>query len=171
MLRLWQLMWYFTRPDRPTEQNAPLWYTNGISRSSLWLHLAHDKHFCEDWRSTIREWYYRFRGRRPMNTTEHEMRWARSQKQIIDDLIDKALHDGYLEISKTSSSRPTSSEIFLKTNWKGRDFLKPLPFFNALLKESGYLYSFIFGVGGTLLLTFSGKIIGFLAALIKNFSF
>jgi hypothetical protein len=34
-------------------------------------------------------------------------------------------------------------------DWEGREFLKPIYFLNAILKEFGYFYSVIFSIFGT----------------------
>jgi len=86
------------------------------------------------------------------------MNWIRYQNKRINDLVDKAINDGYL-IPKASNVHPASSEIILTTDWRGRNFLKPLPFPNAVLKENGYIFSFILGSGGTLLFTFWDQLI------------
>jgi len=151
-------MWYFTRPDRPREGNAHSWYTDEISKSHLWAYLAHEKRFLEDWRATIRRYYHILGGKVSVGTTPHGMRWAHTQKELIDDLIDKAIEKNYLD-RKFSSSYQTSSETILSSNWKGRNFLKPLPFFNAVLQEYGYIVSFLFGVGGATLLFLAKYII------------
>lgn len=159
------MIWYFTRPNRPKAGNAPSWYKDEISRSHLWMYLAHERHFMEDWRSTLRRGYYFFGGTRPTQTTEHGMMWSHKQKRDIDDLIDNALKHEYLLVDHTSSQYPTHSEIFLTIDWRGREFLRPIPFFNAVLKEYGYVSSFLLGTGGTLLITFWNKVINFFATI------
>ena len=165
MRRLWLLLWYFTRPDRPQAGNAPSWYKDEISRSDFWAYLAYEKHFMEDWRSTLRNGYYFLGGTRPTQTTERGMKLAHKQKRDIDDLIDNALKYEYLLVARTSSQHPTDSETFLTIDWRGRNFLKPLSFFNDVLKKYGYVSSFLLGTGGTLLVTFWSKIINFIAIL------
>ena len=157
-------MWYFTRPDKPRENNAPSWFKDEISRSHLWFHLAQNKHFLENWRLTIRRYYYALGGKQPSGTTLLGMKWVGIQKKQIEDLIDKALDMNLLD-KRSVSPHPTSSEILLSPNWKTREFLKPIPFFNAILKENGYIISFLFGAGGATLLFlanyFFGRILGF----------
>lgn len=146
MLRLWLLMWYFTRPDLPRENNVPSWHNDTISRSHLWMHLALEKHFARDWRLAIRDWWYYRILKRPLTSpTEFGLKLTRAQRRTIYDLIEKAIHDGYIEPSHHSNS----SEVLLKVTWKGRKLVyNPAFFLDAILKEYGYLSSFIFGAGG-----------------------
>lgn len=166
MIRLWLLVWYFTRLDRPRAGDVPSW-TDEISRFDFWAHLAHQKHFCEDWRSTIRRLHYFLGDKRPSQTTERGMRWAKKQIQDINDLIDKAIKYEYLVIARISAHHPTSSEIYLTIDWKGRNFLKPIPFINACLKEHGYLVAFISGAGGATLLLFFDRIVSLISAKLQ----
>jgi hypothetical protein len=75
------------------------------------------------------------------------------QRQRIEDLISKAIHDGYL-IETAPYPQCLPSEYILSINWEGRHFLKPIPFFNAFLNEYGYVWTFVFGAGGTAALAF-----------------
>ncbi len=136
MLKLYWLMWYFTRPDRPREDP----YKDEITRGHLWLHLAKDKKFREDWRITVfQRWLnYSFKKERPDSaTTIFGMRMLSKQKEEIEDLIDKAIVKGYLIEEKKLNYKPEKipSHRLLTTDWKGRDFLKPLSFLEACANE------------------------------------
>ncbi len=159
MFRLWLLIWYFTRPDRPRAQNAPSWYKDEISRGHFWFYLADEKHFREDWKSTLRRWYYFVQRTTPSGTTVHGMKLVQAQKREIDDLIDKAISHGYLIVSTKGNLYSTPSEIILTIDWKGRNFLKPFSFVNAALKEYGYLVSFLSGAGGATILFLFSKLL------------
>ena len=147
MLRLWLLMRHFTRPSRPAEGNAPSWYTNEISRSHFVDHLTHEKHFLEDWRRTFRRWYYTiFGGPMTAKHSQKEVDRIHLQRKRINDLIDKALNKNLL-IPRTASPRPAYSEVYLTTDWRGREFIKPIQFFNACLAEYDPFIRFALGGG------------------------
>jgi len=148
-------MWYFTRPSRPRSNTVPS-RQDQISRSDFHFHLVHEKHFQESFTSTFRRWYYLcLVGAWPSTLNTFEQKRIRKQYKDVNDLLDKALNPKYeyLIIARTTRQNPMSSEIFLTTDWRGRNFVyNPLAFFNAFLKEYGYVVSFISGVGGATLL-------------------
>lgn len=163
MIKLWLLIWYFTRSDRPKAGNAPSWYKDEINRSELLYYLSFKKHFRENWRATIRRYYYFFGGKQPLGTTEHGMKWIREQHKEINDLIDEAITKDYLIIAEKSVF---PSKVSLTINWKGRRFIKLLPFIEANAKEYNYfatiVASFLLGIGGTVLYFFWNNIIEYL---------
>ncbi|MDO8492917.1 MAG: hypothetical protein Q7S34_04715 [bacterium] len=168
MIKLWRVVWYFTRPDRPNDTGVPSWHDE-ISRGEFIYYLAHQKMFRENWVSTLRRYYYLgIIGKWPSTTNPLEQKRIKGQHKEINDLIDKVLNPkyGYLLVSRTTSQYPSSSEIFLTIDWRGREFINnPLIFFNALFKEYGYVTSFIFGSGGTLILIFWNVIIEFITKI------
>ncbi|MDO8443145.1 MAG: hypothetical protein Q7S81_02735 [bacterium] len=160
MIKLWWLMWYFTRPNRPKDGNAPNWFNDNISRSYFRIHLAHEKNFYEDWKSTIRRWYQCISGKYPTQATEYGTNLVRIQWKKIDDLIDKAIKKELL-IPLDANNRNTT----LTTDWRGRDFIKPLYFIEACAREYGYtasvVSSFIIGSGATLFIFFRERFFEF----------
>jgi len=146
MRRLYLLMWHFTRPHRPGGVNVPSWYTDEITRSEFKDYLSYNKRFLEDWRGTLRRWYYtKIVNAWPSKHNQRDVDRIRLQRKRIDDLIDKAVSKNLLLITRITSPNPTSSEIYLKTDWRGREFVKPVQFFKALLEEYDPVVRFTLG--------------------------
>ena len=143
MIKLWWLVWYFTRKNRPKCGNAPFWCKDEIERDRFNMYLRWNKHFCENWYSTLRTFYYtRISRGWPSETDQKEIDRIHQQSREIDDLIDVALDRGYLVKSGNNIS----------ITYVGRNFIKPLPFFNAALKEYSHIATFVVGIigGGTI---------------------
>lgn len=135
MFRLWSLIYYFTRPDRPQHANAPLWMDPDITRNNLISWLIERKHFLEDWRDTLR----RYGGLRGKGYTE--------QRKAIDRLIEKALERKFL-------LRKHESGDHLTIDWRGMEFLLPQYALEATLREFSTLTVVVSSlIGGGLLLS------------------
>ena len=81
MIKLWWLMWYFSRPARLPIGNVPPWGRDEINRDELVNYLSCQKHFCENWKATIRRQYWALGERRPRETTTHGLRWEREKRK------------------------------------------------------------------------------------------
>lgn len=157
MIKLWWLMWYFTRQNRPSSLNQPSWQ-NKITRGELITYLLFEKHFREYWSHTVLRWFNTVTRRNKM--VGGGLRSSPTQRQEIKDLIDEAIKKELLLPSGNSSGamHPIPSEVFLITDYRGRHFIRPLIFIEACAREYGFfasiLTSFIIGIGGTLLVIF-----------------
>ena len=155
MFRLYLLMWHFIHfPDNGYWAN----HNDAIQRNKfVWFLLQN--HFIEDWRDTIRRLYFFvIRGDQSEEQSEEVRRRFKIQLRCIEDLVDKALHDGYIFISERNN---LVSHCMLQTNWKGRNFLKPLPFIEASAREFGYISS----ITATLIATSIISVVGTLIVL------
>ena len=162
MIKLWWLMFYFNNSNRPRGSNLPSWHDE-ISRGEFVNYLINQKHFRENFIETKRRWYYKI-----SKSTQYKSIAGRDrllwQRKQIDDLVDKALSKNLLLPKGNSSGnlRPIASEVYLTTDWRGRDFIKFFNFIEACAREYGFMASiitaFIIGVGGTLLVVFFNEI-------------
>jgi hypothetical protein len=128
----------------------------------------------EDWRDTLWCWYdYIATG---IWTVGARTRGgARIQRRKVDDILEDAIRRKYLlvayitpdvgdiELPDGSVTKNSAMDARLSIDDRGRNFLKPLPFFEASLKEYGHVVSFFLGAGGTLLVMFWNSIIDYLA--------
>jgi hypothetical protein len=142
-------MWHFLH----FPENNSFWanYNDDIQRDKFVWFLYVEKHFFEDWKDTFRRWYYlKIKNGYPPDTDRKVSLKGTKRLRLINDLVDKALDKDYLIVFKESQ---ISSYTSLKTNWRGRDFLRPGLFLNAVAKEYSDLTSISSVVLGSVGLT------------------
>jgi hypothetical protein len=168
MIKVWWLMWYFTRYDGPTDASVPFWYDGTMSKGRLHWYLVFNKNYREDVRDTIERWVAYFFGLQISRPKNRDKRIKKRFKEIYDT-IDKAIDLGYL-IASSPTPYTFPDDIRLSCNYRGRDFLKPHYFIEACAREFGYIASvtasFLVGVGGTSIVLSWGHLINFLAGLL-----
>ncbi|SRR5258708_3673245 len=163
MIKMWWITWYFARYYPASTTPVMQWTSGEVRRDVFVWHLLFTTHYREDVRDTIQRWYCALTGE---EIFKGDLGRAREQHRDIDDTLDRCIERSYIISRATSVNRPTTSEIFLSVNHRGRDFLKPLKFAEACAREYAYFASIfaslLVGVGGTLLAIFWPKIISFL---------
>lgn len=154
MINLWRLVYYFVNYLDPGTTSAQHWYSGEINRGSFVNWLLLNKHFREDWRDTFGRWAYVLTGK--WYKWSSNQKRARIQQQNVNDILDLALSEGYIRIKRTigAGGSHTASETLLCATQKGREFLKFLPFMDAVLKRYGYFWSLAFGAGASAIIRF-----------------
>lgn len=145
MFRLRLICRYF---DGYTDSSiSPISFGNKlVSREKFVGYLVHQKNFAEDVLQMLKRWISFLLGRWVLQGGRGLVR-IRKQVVTTEDCIDECIKRGLL-ISMNSHGQD------LRMDHRGRRFIRLLPFFNEVLKEYGYITSFIFGSGGTLIFTF-----------------
>lgn len=119
---------------RPTEQD----FTG---------YLIFEKHFIEDWRDKLSRYFYTIT-KKQRQQSKFGAKLSRLHRKRVKDVVQSCIDRGLIQYSKPSLGA-SSMNTNVWTDHKSREFLQPLRFFNAVLKEYGYTVSFIFGAGGT----------------------
>jgi hypothetical protein len=126
----------------------------------------------EDWRDTLWTWYdYATTGTWTVGARTHAR--AIIQRQRIDDILENAKRREYLLVYRPKTNPydiiDSTPEGFLYVDDRGRNFLKPLSFLEASLKEYSHVVASVLGGGGvTLLIAFWNSIVGYLAEFLGN---
>ena len=172
MVKLWWLVRYFVKYRNPSISSIEEWFGGEINRHEFVEYLVFQKKFRENWIDTLKRWDACYLRKKPRISEMGSTGRARLQRQEINDILNDAMVRvrEYIFVARTMSSSPhraPPTETFLSTDFRGRQFCKnPFVFFNAVLKEYGYLVAFLFGTGGTLIFVFWGKIIDFIVSVI-----
>lgn len=164
MWRIRRLIRYLDRYRAPNASPLASFGDNKVKQDDFTYVLAFEKRFLEDCRHFFVRWFYAGI-RKEQLQSEFIQELNRKQYRNIKNVINNCLARDLIQ-SEKPSPYTTDSERYIWTNNKSREFLKPLKFVNALLKEYGYIISFLFGVGGTSIVIFWNEIISLLRAII-----
>jgi hypothetical protein len=151
MIRMWLLVRYFTEYKGKTG-NISTWYTGEITRSYFVDYLLNQRHFLEDVRDKAKRLIYRITGVWIFQGRRRGLERLKKQRQAVNDVIDNCLSRNYL-LKRDGAPNPTSSEIYLSIDFRGRNFIKLFPsllvFVETCLGEYKTSTVFVFSVIGT----------------------
>ena len=169
MIKIWWIIWYFNHYDGPSDSGIPSWYDDQIKRGALHWYLIFQKHYREDFRDTLERWCAKYLG---WSIPQSNGRKKRIEHRFneIDDIIDKSIGKQYL-IALPHDARTLPSDVRLRCDYHGRDFLKLPYFIEACAREYGYtssvITSFVFGGGLTLLIVFWNRLTEAMGTLLQ----
>ena len=150
MIRMWWVIRYLSKYNNPASAPMEVWFKDVVSREYLVQYLIFKKHYREDWRDTLERWLSYLFDKQFIKQSSRGLARARKQRKEIDDIIDNCISRNYI-LEKGESNR----YVYLTTDYRGRNFLKPVNFLNAVLAEYGHVVSLIVVLGGGSLLTFA----------------
>lgn len=158
MIRLYFLCCYFDK-FHGRRGGSLQYYDDFIDRHEFINHLLNEKHLGEDIRESLKRWLHGIIGVWISQGGRGQYRMQKCRRMVFD-LMEVAEEKGLLIKSDRNSA-------WLRMDYRGRRFMKPLNFIEACAKEYGYLKSvftsFLIGISGTLFLIYWNKIITFLA--------
>lgn len=157
MLYLRKMVVCFHAKNRPQSNSVPNW-VDEVSRGEFLNFVKNEKHVFEDWHSTLERWYFTFSSRTQISSTAGLAR-SKAHSKRLNDLLDEAIEKNYILIASSTPYNAMKSETILTTDWRGRRFVKMIPFIEATARDSAFfasvLTSFVFGAGGTYILLYS----------------
>ncbi|MFC1594893.1 hypothetical protein ACFL3E_00510 [Patescibacteria group bacterium] len=127
--------------------NIPLenWYKKEVNRHKFIEYLIFQKHYLENWRETLNKWLYPLTKTTSFFGAKSSLYRAHKQRDNIDHIINYCIARKYIK-SASNLPRPTPMETNLSVEILGKEFIKPLRFIDAVLKEYGYSIAFFFGL-------------------------
>lgn len=134
---MWLICRYFDRYHGKTG-NALTWYSGKIERSIFSNHVLWEKHFKEGLIEFLQRYIHLLFGKW-MWQGERSKRRLNERTRIVKNTINRCIEKDYLLLE--------DDEINLRMDYRGRDFLRPIYFLNAVAKEFGPLKSFLAGTG------------------------
>ena len=148
MIRLWWLCFYFEL-FHSQRLGTLEYYDNKVDEHEFINYVLNEKHFGEDVRETLKRWIHGLFGVWILQGSKG-MNRMQKQRKLIFDLIEDAKKREYL--LPVDSGLTGVRYTKLNMDYRGRNFIRTLPFLNAVLKEYGYFTSFFFGAGGATVL-------------------
>lgn len=162
MMRLWLLCRYFDT-FHGRKGGTIQYYDGTVNKNEFLNYLLNEKHFGEDVRETLKRWIHNLIGVWILQNDKGHYRAQKSRRMVYDLFQEAKRRFFLLESGDNLNSK-------LEMDDRGRKFIKLLTFLNTVAKEYSYFtstLSIILGsVGGTLLIVFWNKIIGFFASLL-----
>ncbi|MDO8514137.1 MAG: hypothetical protein Q7S50_01175 [bacterium] len=140
MVRMWVICWYFHRFQGATG-GPETWYSGSIDRHRFENHVVWERHFKEGVKDLIQRLFPSCTEKWAKQEFGQGLNRVQYRSRLAEDAINHGLEKGYL-VAKDNGQN-------LSMDFHGRRFLfNPLVFLTAVLKEYGYIVSFIFGAGG-----------------------